>query len=179
MKRQGDWAQTYTGKEFWPLDPRPNEVDIRDIAHALSLQCRFNGHCESFYSVAQHSILVSKLVRPSEALPGLLHDATEAYMGDIVRPLKIFLPNIKKIEEKLERVIFEHFDIGDYDRREVHHADNLALLMEMRDLMKKPPRAWNEMKEYGNQIPIRRIRPFSPRKSERLFLERYRQLISK
>jgi len=172
-QRKGDWVQTYKRKEFWPLDPRSEDVDIEDIAHSLSLICRFNGHCNYFYSVAQHSVLVSELVRPSEALPGLLHDATEAYMGDIVRPLKRFLPTVKEIEEELERVIFEHFGIGNYDREEVHRADNIARFTEMRDLMSEPPKSWNELEKYSRLLPKQRIIPVSFQESEKLFLDRY------
>ena len=60
--RVGDWIQVYTGGQFWPLDPRPEEIHIEDIAHALALTCRFTGHCREFYSVAQHSLLVSYYV---------------------------------------------------------------------------------------------------------------------
>lgn len=176
VERKGDWVQTYKRKQFWPLDPRSEDVDIEDIAHSLSLTCRFNGHCNSFYSVAQHSVFVSELVRPSEALPGLLHDATEAYMGDIVRPLKRFLPTVKEIEEELERIILGYFGIGDYDREEVHRADNIALFTEMRDLMGEPPKSWNELEEYSYLLPEQRIIPIGPQESERLFLDRYDNL---
>ena len=66
--RKGDWMQTYTGRQFWPIDPRANEVHIEDIAHALSMMCRYNGHCRTFYSVAEHSVLVSQHVPPEHAL---------------------------------------------------------------------------------------------------------------
>ena len=81
--RNGSWLQTYTGIQFWPLDPRPEEIDIQDIAHALSLLCRFNGHCQRFYSVAEHSVHVSTILAPEFGLWGLLHDAAEAYLSDI------------------------------------------------------------------------------------------------
>src|SRR5262245_27549306 len=101
-QRIGDWMQTISGRKFWPLDPRPEEVCIEDIGHALSLVCRFGGHCHTFYSVAEHSVRVSLLAEDMAkssahwtdenirmiALSGLLHDAAEAYIGDMVRPLK-------------------------------------------------------------------------------------------
>ena len=86
--RKGDWIQTFTGRAFYVLDPRPEDVDIEDIAHALSMQCRFAGHCREFYSVAQHSVTASWLVPPEDALWGLLHDAAEAYVVDLPRPIK-------------------------------------------------------------------------------------------
>src|SRR4030043_1424578 len=116
MDRRGTWSQTYTGKKFWSLDPKPEEVDIKDIAHSLAFQCRFNGHTIPFYSIAQHSVLVSKIVPPEQALAGLFHDAAEAYTGDIVAPLKKFLPPVfKEIEKAIEEVIFEHFGIKNID----------------------------------------------------------------
>jgi 5'-deoxynucleotidase YfbR-like HD superfamily hydrolase len=142
-KRPGDWSQVFTGKQFWTLDPKEEEIDIRDIAHSLALQCRFNGHCEKFYSIAQHSILVSKIVSKEQALAGLLHDASEAYTGDIVRPLKKFIINFKEIELKIEKIIFEKFGIKEVNHSEIKKADNIALVTEMRDLMKESPEKWN------------------------------------
>lgn len=80
--------QTASGRMFYPLDPRPDEIHIEDIAAALSRICRFGGHCRAFYSVAQHSVLVSEHSGPGDELWGLLHDASEAYLGDLIRPLK-------------------------------------------------------------------------------------------
>ena len=111
--RKGDWMQTYTGRQFWPLDPRPEEVVIEDIARALSMQCRFAGHCAKFYSVADHSVRVSMLADENStlALAGLLHDAAEAYVVDVPRPLKRFLPGYKEIEREVARAIEKRFGL--------------------------------------------------------------------
>ena len=88
------WIQTYTGRKFHPLRPRVAEVDVRDIAHALSLKCRFGGHCRVFYSVAEHSVRVSRVLEAKGrelAVWGLMHDAGEAYLPDVGRPVKSFL----------------------------------------------------------------------------------------
>ena len=77
-ERIGDWIQTYTGRQFWPLDPRVDEIHIEDIAHSLSMRCCYGGHLTDFYSVAEHSVLVSLHVPQEFALWGLLHDAAEA-----------------------------------------------------------------------------------------------------
>ena len=74
-EREGDWIQTYTGKVFWPLDPEPDEIDIEDVAHALSLKCRFNGQCDHFFSVAAHSVMLFKSVR--SPMPQFLPDLSE------------------------------------------------------------------------------------------------------
>ena len=76
------------GSVFFPLDPRPEEIGIENIAHALAMSCRYGGHSLDYYSVAQHSVLVSRLVSRSDALCALLHDATEAFIGDLIRPMK-------------------------------------------------------------------------------------------
>jgi hypothetical protein len=80
--------QTYTGKQFYPMDPRASEIDPDDIAHALSMLCRYGGHSSEFYSVAEHSWHLSYAVSPEHALAALLHDATEAYLVDVPRPIK-------------------------------------------------------------------------------------------
>ncbi len=86
--RGGYSMQTFSRTMFYPLDPHPEDVHIVDIAHALANICRFGGHAKRFYSVAQHSVLVSRIVEPEDALHGLMHDAAEAYVGDVVRPIK-------------------------------------------------------------------------------------------
>ena len=99
--RKGDWFVTYSGKQFWPLDPQPQDVCVRDIAHHLSLVCRFGGAVRTHYSVAQHSLIVADILPPRLKLRGLLHDATEAYVGDMVRPLKRFMPDYREVENKV------------------------------------------------------------------------------
>lgn len=178
MDRKGDWAQIYSGKKFWPLDPKPEEVDLKDIAHSLALQCRFNGHTNSFFSIAQHSVLVSKIVSPEQALAGLFHDAAEAYTGDIVSPLKRFLPpEFKEIEMAIEKVIFEHFGIKNVNHIEIKRADKIALFTERRDVMSKSPAIWNDE---GLFEPYpEKIIPLGPEEAEKEFLERYEELIKK
>ena len=165
--------QTYTGKKFWPLKPNPEDVCIEDIAHSLSLLCRYNGQCNEFYSVAQHSVFVSQLELSLEAL---LHDAPEAYMGDVITPLKIFLPFVKRIERNLERTIFQHFGIETYDKKAIKHADKIALYTETRDNMSPPPEEWKDARKYTHLLPPERIIPLGPKESEILFLERYQEL---
>ena len=173
-ERKDDWMRTYTGKKFWPFDPRPEDIDIYDIAHSLSLQCRFNGHCKVFYSVAQHSVLVSEIVKHKQAFPALLHDAPESYLGDIIQPLKKNLKEIHSIEKRLLEIILEHFGIEDYNQDEIHKADKILLVTEMRDFMTSPPEIWEESKLY--QPLSKKIIPLSCKKAERLFLKRYAEL---
>lgn len=113
--RAGNWLQTYTGKRFWPLDPRPEDVDIVDIAHALAMTCRYAGHCKVFYSVAQHSVLVASKAPAHLALRALLHDAPEALtgFGDIIRPMKRHADAgfVEWTEGLVERAICVRFDL--------------------------------------------------------------------
>ena len=107
----GDWIMTYTGKKMYPLSPCMDDIDIVDIAHALSLKCRFTGHCSEFYSVAQHSCRVAMQCPDEHKLAGLLHDAAEAYLPDVSRPIKPYLYGFEAIEENLLQVIFAKFGL--------------------------------------------------------------------
>ena len=92
------YLSTYTGKKFYPYDPRPEQICIEDIAHGLSMLCRFAGQCRFFFSVAEHSIAVAHLLPANLKLFGLLHDASEAYLADLPRPVKAGLPEYRAIE---------------------------------------------------------------------------------
>ena len=116
--RPGDWFETYTGRRFHVLDPRPDDVDILDIAHSLAMQCRYNGHCTRFYSVAEHCVHLSRYVE--RTAPGmasavaLLHDAPEAYTSDVIRPIKNSfrekgLTQFDDIDRAVEAAVFRHF----------------------------------------------------------------------
>ncbi len=174
-ERKGDWAQTYTGKQFWPLDPLAREIDLKDIAHSLGYQCRFNGHSLQFYSVAQHSVLVSRLVSREQSLAALFHDAAESYTGDLIRPLKKFLPReFKEIESQIEKQIYLAFGITNVNEEEIKLADNIALMTEMRDVMAKPPVRWNEEGLY--QPHPEKIIPLGPDEAGEFFIRRYKEL---
>ncbi len=145
------FAETYTGLLIDLINPRPEQINILDIAHALSNQCRFNGHCSEFYSIAQHSVLVSKrlldLGHGDECqLAGLLHDAAEAYIGDIITPVKSRLPDFKAIEDGLLPTILEHLgggsDSGKW-RAIVKEADWALLATEAKKLMASGGKDWN------------------------------------
>jgi hypothetical protein len=99
------WIETYSGKQINVFNPKPEDISIHDIAHALSCCARFNGHLSSFLSVAEHSYFVSYYCKPKHALAGLLHDASEAYLSDIPRPIKKFLPQVTEIDDRLSKVI--------------------------------------------------------------------------
>ena len=144
--RKGDWIQTYTGRQFWPLDPRPDDISAHDIAHALAMKCRFGGHTKfpgHIYSVAQHSILVADLLPKKFQLWGLLHDAAEAYLPDVPRPVKPFLAGFEAIERRIMECVAERFTLEWPMPAAVKVADNIALATERRDVMRATKHEWN------------------------------------
>lgn len=166
--------QTFTGRPFWPLDPRPEDLNIKDIAHALSMQCRFAGHSLVFYSVAQHSVYVSELCDSPDALAGLLHDASEAYIMDIPRPLKPSLTGYCEIESKLMSCIADRFGFKFPLPTSVKKADETILANEKRDILANTEWCWwNLLYEPAPEISIV---SWSPEFAEKQFLNRFYEL---
>jgi len=171
---ENNWIQTYCGIEFYPLNPRSKDIAIEDIAHALSNQCRFAGHCDRFYSVCQHSVLVSRLCLPQNKLWGLLHDASEAYLVDLPSPLKQskeFLA-YSKAEKKLMNVICEKYGLQKEMPLDVKEADYRLLLTERNCLMSKSPREWfldGQVKPYDFEI-----KPWSPKAAYKEFMRTFK-----
>lgn len=98
-----------SGSYFDFMAPQQSAFTIGDIAHALSMICRFAGHCQRFYSVAQHSVHCCDLAPPEHAYAALMHDAPEAFVGDVAKPLKVMLAEYKTIEDRVEEAVFERF----------------------------------------------------------------------
>lgn len=142
------WIETYTGRRMYFLSPTTDMIDIKDVAHSLSLQCRFSGHTRTFYSVAEHCLRVSKLLYerthcdPQVALQGLLHDATEAYLLDVPSPVKQYLDGYYAIEDKLAAVIFKKFGAVYPYFKEVKIADMVLLKNEARYLLPSKGNSW-------------------------------------
>ena len=143
MSRIGHWMQTFSGVAFYPLDPRPEEIFIEDIAHALSLSCRFGGQCKKFYSVAEHCILAAEAAPNELKLTTLMHDSSEAYLSDVVRPIKMHLTNYIDIEKNLEQVIATKFGLKFPYPHIVKLIDNGMLVNEMHQNMAPPPQVWD------------------------------------
>lgn len=169
--RKGDWIQTRTGRQFWPLDPYPEDFDIEDIASSLSKLCRYNGHCSQFYSVAEHSVLVSWILPPEFALCGLLHDGTEAYCADVPRPLKPFLTGYAEIEDRIWRALAMRFGLPEKMPKEVIEADTAVLLAEKLPLM-GPKYRWRIP---GTPAQVL-IRGLGPDEARHAFLQRFYEL---
>lgn len=167
------WINTYSGRQFWPLAPRVVDVDIEDIAHALSLQCRFTGHVREFYSVAQHCCLVAERVPKEDRLWALLHDAPEAYLIDLARPVKLApeLKGYRDAEDRLMAIIAERFGLIGECPTSVKDADMRMLMTEAHALMKMHPQwlvdaPWTAYDDGG-------ITPWSPRKAREIFLYQF------
>lgn len=168
----GFFYKTYTGKMVNPLSPTLDAICIEDIAHHLSRLCRYAGAVPTFYSVAEHCVRVSRLFTPDSYLAkwGLLHDATEAYLQDLPKPVKDLLPGYKIIEDRFLLVISAKFNLPvmskDVFPDDIEVADTYIREAEMRDMM-----------GVGNgEISYEKIEPWTMDKAEAEFLNRYKEL---
>lgn len=168
------YVSTYLGHRFHLAAPHIDDVHIEDIAHGLAFQCRFNGQTQAFYSVAQHSLLVAGLVPARLRLAALLHDAAEAYLGDMVKPLKALFPEFSMLEARVMAVIGERFGVAGFADPAIKRADLVALATEKRDLMPHSCEPWAALAGVS-PVPTR-IRPLAPDEAQAAFLERFREL---
>jgi uncharacterized protein len=130
-----DCIRTVSGIYVNVFDPKPEMICIEDIAHALSMQCRFGGHLPYFYSVAQHSWMASTQAEEEHQLAALLHDASEAYLLDIPRPIKLRLANYKEIEDGVMKIIASKFGFEYPLHQHVKEVDELMLQLEWDEIM--------------------------------------------
>lgn len=179
------WIETYSGKEFHFLNPQPEQICIEDIAHALSNQCRYTGHTKRFMSVAEHSYLVS-LMCPTVPLIGLLHDASEAYLSDLSRPVKhgtAIGPPYLELEDRVMQAIFGKFGLSLPLPPEVKAADNKCLWLEKKKLM--PGLEWSKesialcgVTPEDESVFQHAVVGYNPHIAEKLFLDRFYDLTS-
>ncbi|MCG3181412.1 MAG: hypothetical protein BIFFINMI_03805 [Phycisphaerae bacterium] len=171
----GPWIQTYTGRQMFPFAPEADQIDIHDIAHALAGLCRFTGHTRQFYSVAQHSVLVARECPPEFRAFGLMHDAAEAYINDIARPIKQrtcliqddgSVMRVEGVELRVQEAIAKRFNLpwpmSDECEQAVKEIDTRLLLTEKRDLLTVEPAKWSVT---GKPFDWR-IEPWSPQRAE-------------
>lgn len=163
------------GDFFDYLSPETHDYSIGVIAHSLSNLCRYGGHSRKFYSVAEHSVVVSHLVPSKLALVGLLHDASEAYCGDVASPLKRLIPDYRKIEDRVQKAIAAHFDLPYPYPEEVHIADKRAYITERRMITDGTDALWYTEFKPSTKV---KIVGFTPEQSKKLFLNRYKELVS-
>lgn len=168
---RGDWSQSFTGVKFYPLNPHIEDINITDIAHALSLTCRYGGHCKFHYSVAQHSVLCASVAEPADRFAALMHDASEAYLSDIIRPFKHKLPEYQEAEARMMKIIAEKYGFEYPMSSRIKEIDNRMLLTEKLQLMKTSD-LWSVEKNfhpYKNVV----IEPMHPLEAEKIFIETF------
>jgi hypothetical protein len=164
-------VSTKSGRRVALLNPSPSQIVIGDIAHGLAHQCRFNGQTSKFYSVAQHSVLVASILPRELRLAGLLHDASEAYLGDVVQPLKDLLPEYQAIEENFCKVLGVRFGVDLQHNDAIRHADLIVLATERRDLMPMDMADWSSIA--GITPMSRTIKPMTPEAASAQFMEMF------
>ncbi len=174
--RQDTWVGTVSGRHIDFLNPDPSQVEIEDIATGLSNVARFSGQTEQHYSVAQHSVMCSNKVSPYVAMQALLHDATEAYMGDCPRPLKVVLGAAwKDVEARLLAVIMQRFGLPEKLNPEIKTVDNRWVVTERQHLQPYGP-SWTGAWLDG-VVPYNvNLVPWSPLEARINFLERFHYL---
>ena len=175
---RGYGVATASGGLYYPADPQPEDIKIEDIAAQLARICRFNGalrHDISFYSVAQHSVLVSHCVPADLAMEGLLHDAHEAYVHDIVKPLKMMLPDYQRCERINEREVRAKFGLPRKMSPEVKEIDTRMLVTEVRDLCETKTGIYKRLLDMAEPIEGT-ITPWVPGRARDVFLDRYKEL---
>jgi hypothetical protein len=175
--KAGVGIEMVNGERIILLDPKPAVIHPEVLAHSLANLCRWTGHPKRFFSVAQHCIIVSKIVPPEFAMQGLLHDASEAFIGDINRPLKLvfehFAPGVlHDIEENIHKAIAKRFGSGFPHDPSIKVADNISLATERRDLLADSDEEW-----IGLPDPLEKpIQPMGPRAAKNAWLNRFYEL---
>ncbi|HEY1080336.1 MAG TPA: HD family phosphohydrolase [Bdellovibrio sp.] len=171
------WVITYSGNRFNILDPNPADVKLEDIACALARQARFNGHTRFFFSVGQHSCLGAEISPTKEiALHMLFHDATEAYVGDLVSPVKALLPDFEIIESRIHWAISQAFGLEYPLPKVVKQIDRRLLATEVRDLITKDLKSWSIGDDEPFDFPVV---PWPPEVTEARFLEMAKSLLKR
>ncbi|TXN72843.1 hypothetical protein [Methylobacterium sp. WL6] len=162
-----------SGAWFDFLDPESSAFTIEDIAAGLSKTCRYAGQCSAFFSVAEHSLLVSEVAH-QHAYAALMHDAAEAFIGDVTRPLKQLLPDFKRIEARVERAIFERFDVPMPMPKDVKLADLRVLAAEQMQIMPPETSRWASYDRV--EVAQIRVRHLPPEEAREAFLARFHEL---
>jgi len=155
--------------------------NINDIAHALSHLCRFSGHVPQFYSVAQHSILVSQNCSDEYRLQGLLHDAAEAIISDIPHPVKMLIPEIKRVEDKILCSIFKSFGLPPGLSECVKEADRFVFNSEVVNLIDDTRMIWGDIDVHVSNLRQQfiQIDPWGSVEAEKQFLLEFHKLEEK
>lgn len=175
--------ECHSGTFFEFLDPKPEQVNINDIAHSLSMQCRFVGHSSRFYSVAEHSWHVARMLSGtplSVQLGGLLHDASESYITDVPSPIKRHLANYEDIEDKIQAAVFERYDLEFPMHPAIKLADRAMLSIEAHYLLPSRGNGWDMWRHYKRAGIQDAYRPvgMGPDQAKECFLDKFTELLT-
>lgn len=176
---RGPCCLTHSGAWFYPDDPRPEEITVLDIAHALSHQCRYNGHCPEFYSVAQHAVYCADAAAAlgldeTVQFEALMHDAAEAYVSDLPRPVKALLPGYYALEDRVLRAIAAKYGFQGQMSGDVRSIDDRVLHTEARDMGLGFNMAWGGEDE--GPYDFLAVNPCSPEEAKYRFIDRFCEL---
>jgi hypothetical protein len=182
-----NWVQTFSGRKVDLEYPKPEDIAIEDIAHALSRICRYGGHCKDFYSVAEHSLLVEKVIQDEICdckpvnMAGLLHDAAEAYLGDMISPLKKIVTRELYLEGRWLDAISEKFalevKLNPMNRR-VHTADAFMMKVEVYSVLPSVHSDWGFPLKRPEFPSYYQPKCLPPAEAEKAFLARFRELVT-
>lgn len=175
------WIETVSGVRFEFQDPKPEQIKVHDIAHALSNNCRFVGQCRKFYSVAEHSWHIARMLEgtPLEVqLAGLLHDASEAYITDVASPVKQFMPEYRKMEDVIMLAVAKKYNFEYPLHPAVKQCDLMALSIEAHHLLLSKGNDWEMWQEIKRPPIIDAYRPIgmAPEVARQVFLDKFFEL---
>ncbi len=162
-----------SGGFFDFIDIEQSEFSVEDIANNLSKICRFTGSVNDFYSVAQHSVIVSHVVPPEHALAGLMHDSSEAFMSDLNSPLKALMKTYKTLEKKVEKEILGRLGLPFPMHASIKLADMQVFLAENKQLRGIENCGWYE----GIKPYAKKITPWNPNRAKSEFMKRFVELV--
>lgn len=172
------YVQHQSGNKLWLDNLDDNKYNINDIAHSLANQCRYAGHCDIYYSVAQHSVLCSQMCYKEVALEALMHDCGESVMPDIARPVKYFIPGIREFDDRISASMFKYFNLQWPLDTRVHEVDNRMLATEARQFMSNSN--IDEWDVIGKLEPYKiTITSWRPEFAKQMFLDRYQYLLAR
>lgn len=172
------YIETISGKKFYFLNPQPEDFDIYDIAHALAMNCRYTGHCDRFYSVAEHSWHMSRMAPGGYELAALLHDASEAYITDIASPIKQHLPDYQAMEDLLLSRLFAKYNLEYPMSPVIKQLDLTMLSTEAHYMLRSRGNTWDMWKTIKRPRVQQNFRPIGmePKLAKQLFLDRFYEL---
>jgi uncharacterized protein len=173
---RGRYISTYSGGRFFIDEINLEDIPMYDIAHALSMNCRFNGHLGKFYSVAEHSVIVSYLVPEEDALWGLLHDISEAFVPDIPRPFKALISGFKEYEARIQEKMVKLYDLAPEMPESVKHIDMNIVADEAAALFESPPDWVEAYESVAEGVTFQGLSPALARCS---FMARFAKLMYK